>query len=200
MLAPGLEQVQVKAQGLPGQGPGLGALGGEHLLGGPVGDVDGVHVVDELHHMAGLHKVGEPAAELGGEVELAVGKGPRAAEAAHGALVQGQHLQAGAVVGQLIGGEDARLAAAQDGNVIDGIHGVSPLSLSSEIAAHGGPYHIRIHYTTVFTPGEGNFSLFPCLSVFFAPDSAAQPAARRPLPPWGMGRNFLRKPVKNWRK
>ena len=93
---------------------------------------------------AGLHKVGEPAAELGGEVELAVGEGPRPAEAAHGVahgavdalphlarhdgaaavvdvppLVQGQHLQVGAVVGQLIGGEDARLAAAQNRNVID---------------------------------------------------------------------------------
>ena len=82
--------------------------------------------------------------------------------------------QAGAVVGQLIGGEDARLAAAQNGNVIDGIHGVSPLSLSSEIAAHGGPYHIRIHYTTLFAPGEEIFSCFPPSALCFC---------RQPPPP-----------------
>ena len=80
------------------------------------------------------------------EVKLAVGEGPRAAEAAHGiahgaldagcnfsgddgavavvdipALVQGQQLQAWVEAGKLIGGEDTGLPAAQDGNVVNGI-------------------------------------------------------------------------------
>jgi hypothetical protein len=42
------------------------------------------------------------------------------------ALVQGQHLQVRTAVGQLVGGKDARLAAAQDHYVIHGIHGSSP--------------------------------------------------------------------------
>ena len=151
VLATGLEQVQIVAQCLPGQSLGLVALGGEDLGGGPVGDVDGVHVVDEVHDHLGVHKVGEPAAELGGKVELSVGEGACAAKAAHGvaygtvdaladlarhngaaavvdipALVQGQHLQVRTAVGQLVGGKDARLAAAQNHYVIHGIHGSSP--------------------------------------------------------------------------
>ena len=147
VLAAGLKQVQVVAQGLPSQGLGLRGLGGEALGGGAVEHVDGVYVLDELHHCAWVHKVGEPAAELGGKVELPVGEGARPAEAAHGvahgtvdallhlarhngaaavvdvlSLVQGQHLQARAAVGQLVGGKDARLAAAQNDDVVHGIH------------------------------------------------------------------------------
>ena len=157
VLAPGLEQVQVVGQGPALQGLGLGRGGGEALGGGPVGHVDGVHIVDEVHHFLGLDKVGEPAAELGGKVELAVGKGTRAAKAAHGmahgavdallhlarhdgaaavidilTLVQGQDLQTGVQVGQLVGGEDTGLAAAQDDNIIIGAH-VRELLLKSHL-------------------------------------------------------------------
>ena len=173
VLAPGLKQVQVIAQGLSGQSLGLVALGGENLGGGPVGDVDGVHVVDEVHDHLGVHKVGEPAAELGGKVELSVGESACAAKAAHGvaygtvdafadlarhngaaavvdipALVQGQHLQVGTAVGQLVGGKDARLAAAQDHYVIHGIHGSSPYIFF----CFGGkkPRSYRIQYNILF--------------------------------------------------
>ena len=84
VLAPGLEQMQVIGQRPALQGPGLGGGGGEALGGGAVGHVDGVHIVDQLHHLPGVHEVGEPAAELGGEVELSVREGPGPAEAAHG--------------------------------------------------------------------------------------------------------------------
>ena len=155
VLAPGLEQMQVIAQGPAGQGSGLRGLGGKDLLSGAVSHVDGVYIVNELHHMPGLHKVGEPPAELGGEVELSVGEGARPAEAAHGVahgavdalphfarhngaaavvdvppLVQGQHLQLRAVAGQLISGEDPGLAASQDHNVVDRIHGFLSLHFS----------------------------------------------------------------------
>ena len=134
VLAPGLEQVQVILQRPLFQRPGLGGGGGVHLGGGPVLHVDGVHIVNELHHFLGLQKVGEPPAEGGGEVELPVGEGPRPAKAAHGAahlaldaavhlaghdgaaamidvrpLLHHQHLRPGAFPAQLIGGEDARL-------------------------------------------------------------------------------------------
>ena len=143
VLAAGLEQVEVVLQGLLLQGPGLGGGGGVDLGGGAVLDVDGVHVVDEVHDLLGVHKVGEPAAEGGGEVVLAVREGARAAEAAHGvadfavdallhlarhdgaaaavdvgALVQCHYLEAGVPEHQLVAGENARLAAAQNGNVI----------------------------------------------------------------------------------
>ena len=155
VLAPGLEQVQVIAKGPAGQSFGLCGLGGKDLLRGAVGHVDGVHIVNELHHLARLHKVGEPPAELGGEVELSVGERARPAKAAHGVahravdalphlarhdgaaavvdvppLVQGQHLQLRAVAGQLVGGEDPGLTAAQDDNVIDRIHGSLSLHFS----------------------------------------------------------------------
>ena len=157
VLAPGLEQMQVVCQGPALQGLGLGGGGGEALGGGPVGNVDGVHIVDEVHHFLGLDKVGEPAAELGGKVELAVGKSARAAKAAHGmahgavdallhlarhdgaaavidilTLVQGQDLQSGVQVGQLVSGEDTGLAAAQDDNIIIGAH-VRELLLKSHL-------------------------------------------------------------------
>ena len=147
VLAPGLKEVEIVGQGLAGQLPGRLALGGEYLGGGPVGHIDGVHIVDELHHMGGLHKVGKPAAELGGEVEFPVGESPGPAEAAHGMahgtadallhlprhdgaaaavdvrpLVQGQHLQLGMEMGQLIGGENACLPTAQDHSVVIGVH------------------------------------------------------------------------------
>ena len=137
VLAPGLEQVQVVLQRLPLQGAGLRGGGGVDLGGGPVAYVQGVHVVNQLHDLLLVQEVGEPAAEGGGEVELAVGEGPRAPEAAHGAahpaldagagparhngalaavdvrpLVHHQHLCGGAFQGQLVGGVDARLAGA----------------------------------------------------------------------------------------
>ena len=105
--------------------------------------VDGVHVADKVHNLLLGHEVGEPAAKLGGEVVLAVGEGSRTAEAAHGianlavdallhlarhdgaaaavnvgALVDGDHLKAGAAAHQLVSGENTGLAAAEDGNVI----------------------------------------------------------------------------------
>ncbi len=152
VLAPGLEQMEVVGQGLAGQLFGRVAFGGIDLGGGPVGHVDGVHIVNEFHHLGGLHKVGEPAAEGGGEVEFSVGEGPRSAEAAHSmahraedaflhlarhngtaavvdirALVQGQHFQPRLEMGQLIGGEDARLPAAQDDDVVVSVHIGVPL-------------------------------------------------------------------------
>ena len=147
VLAPGLEQMEVILQCLLLQGLGGGGLGGEHLVGGPVPHVDGVHVVDELHDLPLGHEVGEPAAEGGGEIVLAVGEGARPAEAAHGVthlavdallhlarhdgaapgidvgpLIQGDHLEARVAVHQLIAREDAGLAAADDGNVIACVH------------------------------------------------------------------------------
>ena len=155
--------MQVIAQGPAGQGSGLRGLGGKDLLSGAVSHVDGVYIVNELHHMPGLHKVGEPPAELGGEVELSVGERARPAEAAHGVthgavdalphfarhngaaavvdvppLVQGQHLQLRAVAGQLIGGENPSLTTAQDDNVIDRIHGSLSLYFSKWIRPAAG--------------------------------------------------------------
>ena len=51
VLAPGLEQVEVILQRLPLQCLGGGGVGGEHLVGGPVLHVDGVHIVDKLHDL-----------------------------------------------------------------------------------------------------------------------------------------------------
>ena len=155
VLAPGLKQMQVIAQGPAGQGAGLCGLGGKDLLCSAVSYIDGVHIVDELHDLAGLHKVGEPSAKLGCEVELSVGKCACPSEAAHGVaygavdalpylarydgaaamvditpLVQGQDLQFRTVAGQFIGGKDPGLAAAQDDNVIDWIHGSLSLHFS----------------------------------------------------------------------
>ena len=103
---------------------------------------------DELHDLLLGHEVREPAAELGGEIVLPVGEGPGAAEAAHGvadgavdallhlprhdgaaavvdvmALVHDEDLQAGAVVDELIAGEDAGFTAAQNGDVVGAPHG-----------------------------------------------------------------------------
>ena len=47
-------------------------------------------------------------------------------------LVQGQDLQTGVQVGQLVGGEDTGLAAAQDDNIIIGAH-VRELLLKSHL-------------------------------------------------------------------
>ena len=140
-----LEQMEIISQRPAGQVLGLGRLGGIDLLGGAVGHVDGVHVINQLHHLAGVHKIGEPAAEFRGKIEFSVGKRPRATKAAHGmadgalhtgphlsrhngaaavidvpALIQGQHFEAGTAVGQLVSGKDTGLTAAQDNNVIVG--------------------------------------------------------------------------------
>ena len=142
-----LEQVQVVLQRLDLQRPGLRDGGGKALCGGAVGHVDAVHIFDQLHHLFRLHVLGEPAAKLGGEVELAVGKGAGAAEAAHGvaglavdaalnlsrhdgtlagvdirALLQHDDVQLRMPQLQLIAGKNARFAAADDGNICLGCH------------------------------------------------------------------------------
>ena len=114
--------------------------------------VQGVHIIDELHDLPLVQEVGKPAAEGGGKVKFPVGKGPRAAEAAHGAaypaldaragfarydgtaaavdvrpLVHHQHPGGGAFQRQLIGGVDARLAGAQNHHVVVGRHRGTPL-------------------------------------------------------------------------
>ena len=131
--------MEVELQCLFLQGPGGGSVCGIELLRGPVGDVDGIHIADEGHDLLCGREIGEPAAEGGGEIVLAVGKGARPAEAAHGVthlavdallhlarhdgaapgidvgpLIQGNHLEARVAVHQLIAREDAGLAAADD--------------------------------------------------------------------------------------
>ena len=143
MLALGLQQVQVVLQGLFLQLAGLRGVGGEALGGGPEVDVHRVHIADQVHDLPGLHVVGEPAPEGGGEVELAVGKGAGAAETAHGVadgavdapvhlagddgtvagvdvrpLIQHQHFQFGPEFFELVAGEDTSLAAADDGHIV----------------------------------------------------------------------------------
>ena len=135
------------------QGLCLGSGGGKILRGSSVEDIDGVHIVDQLHHLVRLHKVGQPSAELSGKVEFSVGKGARAAETAHGVtdgavdtfpdlagddgaaavidvlpLVQGQNIQSGTKMGQLIGGEDPRFAAAQNGDIVIARHKIVSFS------------------------------------------------------------------------
>ncbi len=147
VLTPGLEQMKVVLQGPLLQGTGRRGIGGEHFVGGSVLHVDGVHIVDEAHDLFLGHEVGEPAAERGGEVIFAVGKGAGAAKTAHGAahlavdallhlarhngaaagidigpLIQGHHLEAGVAVHQLVPGENTGFAAAQNGNVIPCVH------------------------------------------------------------------------------
>ena len=147
VLAPGLEQVEVELQGLLLQSLGLRGGGGEHLGGGAVGHIDGVHILDEVHDLLGIHEVGEPAAEGGGKVEFAVGEGAGAAEAAHGvadlaldavlhlprhdgaapavdvpALLQDHHLQSGVLFHQLVACVDTGLSTANDGNVVSLAH------------------------------------------------------------------------------
>ena len=137
VLYPGLEEVEVVLQRLPPQGLGLRGGGGKDLGGGPVGHVDLVHIVDEVHDLPLRHEVGEPAAEGGGEVIFPVREGPCPAKTAHGVadlavyaggglachdgaaavvdvppLVHHQHPQAGAAAAEFVGGEDAGLAAA----------------------------------------------------------------------------------------
>ena len=147
MLAPGLKKVEVVLQRPLLQRLGLGGGGGVHLGGGAVPDVQAVHVVDEVHDLPLVQKVGEPAAEGGGEVIFAIGERARAAEAAHGvahlavdaalhparhdgaapvinvrSLIHHQHLGAGALETQLIGGENSGFAGAEDHDVITGVH------------------------------------------------------------------------------
>ena len=147
MLALGLQQVQVVLQRLFLQRLRLGGGGGEALGGRAEADVHAVHIADQIHDLRCGHIVGEPAAEGGGEVELAVREGSGAAEAAHGiadgtvdapvhlagddgtlaavdvrALIHHQHIQLGAELLELVTGKDAGLAAANDRNIITGVH------------------------------------------------------------------------------
>ena len=177
------------------------------------------------NHLTGVHKVCEPAAELGGEIELAVGKGPRAAEAAHGvahgavdalphlarhdgaaavvdvpALVQGQHLQAGAVGGPAHRRQRCppRRSPGWQRHRWDS-WGVSSLTFLGNCGPRRAISY-QNNYTTVFAPGEGNFSLFPLSVRIFCTGLRRTACDRPPPPPWVMGRNFPRKAVKNWRK
>ena len=147
VLAAGLEEMEVMLQGALLQRPGLGGGGGKDLGGGAVLDIDGIHIVDEVHDLFPVHEVGEPAAESGGKVILAVGEGARAAKTAHGiadlavnallylarhngtaagvdigALIQGDHLERGMAAHQLVPGEDPGLAAADDGYIVSCVH------------------------------------------------------------------------------
>ena len=83
MLASCLQQVQIIAQRPSCQRLCLCSFGGVDLLSRAVSNVDGVHVLDEIHDRAGVHEVGQPTAEGGRKIELAVGERARAAEAAH---------------------------------------------------------------------------------------------------------------------
>ena len=151
VLASGLQKVQIVAERASCQRLGLCGFGGVDLLGCAVGDVDRVDVFDELHDRARVNEIGQPAAEGRREVELAVRKCARAAEAAHrvadrtvdalahlagddraasvvdvGALVNGQQFQTGVQFFQLVGGEDTCLAAAENHNVKAFSHGDAP--------------------------------------------------------------------------
>ena len=150
MLAPGLKQVQIIGKSTAGQLFCRVALGGENLRGRSVCHIDRVYIVNQLHNPGRLHKVGKPAAERSGKIKLSIGERPSPAESAHSmayrtadaffhlsghngaaavinvrALVQGQHLQLRVQMGQLIGGKNARLPAAQDDNVVSVAHGCS---------------------------------------------------------------------------
>ena len=147
---PGLEEVEVKFQGLFPQGLGGGGLRGKDLPGGPVGGVDLIHVVDELHDLLLRHEVGEPAAEGGGKVILPVRERPGPAEAAHGvadlavntfphlarhngaaavvdvlALIHDQHLHPRVAADELVAGKYPGLSAAQNHGIIGFPHGIS---------------------------------------------------------------------------
>ena len=147
---PGLEEVEVKFQGLFPQGLGGGGLRGKDLPGGPVGGVDLIHVVDELHDLLLRHEVGEPAAEGGGKVILPVRERPGPAEAAHGvadlavntfphlarhngaaavvdvlALIHDQHLHPRIAADELVAGKYPGLSAAQNHGIVGFPHGIS---------------------------------------------------------------------------
>ena len=70
---------------LQGELADAASLRAEHLRGSAVAHVDRIDVFDETHDLGGTDVLAEPAAELRREVVLAVGKGARAAEAAHDA-------------------------------------------------------------------------------------------------------------------
>ncbi len=143
MLAARLKKMEIEAERAPRQFSCLRGGGGEELSSGPMGDVDGVNIVDQIHDRLGLQEVGEPAAKLGGEIELSVGKGPGPAEAGHdgagvtaravldlpgddGTLTvidvpapfQYDHIQLRLPLTKLVGGVYAGGAGADDGNVI----------------------------------------------------------------------------------
>ena len=129
------------------QSLGLRGGGGVHLGGSPMGHIDGIHILNELHDLLGIHEIGEPAAERGGEVEFAVGEGAGAPKAAHGvtdltldavlhlsryngtapavnipALLQDHHPQPGIAFHQFITRVDTGLSTANDGNVVSLAH------------------------------------------------------------------------------
>ena len=72
--------MQVIAQGLAADGRILGCKG---FAGRAVPAVDGIHVINQVHHRLLGQVLGQPAAEFGSKVVFAVRKSPGAAEPAH---------------------------------------------------------------------------------------------------------------------
>ena len=72
--------MQVIAQGLAADGRILGCKG---FAGRAVPAVDGIHVINQVHHGLLGQVLRQPAAEFGSEVIFAVGKSTGAAEPAH---------------------------------------------------------------------------------------------------------------------
>ncbi len=78
----GIQKMQVIPQGLPAD---FAVLGGIHFPRGAVLQIDFIHIVDQVHDRLLGDVIAEPAAELRGEIILAVGESPGTAKAPHDA-------------------------------------------------------------------------------------------------------------------
>ena len=143
----GVQQVQVVFECFALKRLSLRCVGGEGLVRCAVLHVDAVDIVNKLHDLVIVHKVGKPATECGREVVLAVGESACAAEAAHGianravdtfldlarndgtvtgiyvsALLKHDDFKVRMPANKFITGENSCGAAADNGNIVSSFH------------------------------------------------------------------------------